>query len=101
MTSNTLFAVETNGKSIFNIGAEPGSMAIINPNEKVKSGDMALVELFKSQVLCCVDFKPNGSVRLHSLNKKRQGLIADKKDPFRILGKVIKIDTGIEPKRAF
>jgi SOS-response transcriptional repressor LexA len=101
MASNTLFAVETNGKSVFDIGVEPGSKAIINPGKKVKSGDMALVELFGTHVVCFVDFKPNGSVRLRSLDKKRQGLIADKKDPFRILGKVIKIDTGMEPKRAF
>jgi len=101
MASNTLFAVDVTGNSVFDLGVEPGSKAIVNPNEKVKSGDMALVELFGTHVVCFVDFKPDGSTRLHSLDKKKQGLITDKEDPFNIVGKVVNVYAGMKPHRAF
>jgi len=100
------FGITTEGNSMEGAGITEGSIAIINPAEEVRSGDMALVCLDDNWFIKWVIYKPNGEIELRSANSNYQPITVDKEyasDPswFRIIGKVVWIDKGCAPSRAF
>ena len=100
------FGITTEGNSMEGAGITEGSIAIINPAEEVRSGDMALVCLDDNWFIKWVIYKPNGEIELRSANSNYQPISVDKEyasDPswFRIIGKVVWIDKGCAPSRAF
>lgn len=100
------FGITTEGNSMEGAGLEEGSIAIINPAEEVRSGDMALVCLDDNWFIKWVVYKPNGEIELRPANSNYQPITVEKEfvtDPswFRIIGKVVWIDKGCAPSRAF
>jgi phage repressor protein C with HTH and peptisase S24 domain len=100
------FGITTEGNSMEGAGITEGSIAIINPAEEVRSGDVALVCLDDNWFIKWVIYKPNGEIELRSANSNYQPITVDKEyasDPswFRIIGKVVWIDKGCAPSRAF
>ena len=100
------FGITTEGNSMEGAGITEGSIAIINPAEEVRSGDMALVCLDDNWFIKWVIYKPNGEIELRPANSNYQPITVDKEfvtDPswFRIIGKVVKIITENVPRKAF
>ena len=100
------FGITTEGNSMEGAGITEGSIAIINPAEEVRSGDMALVCLDDNWFIKWVIYKPNGEIELRPANSNYQPITVEKEfvtDPswFRIIGKVVKIITENVPRKAF
>lgn len=100
------FAIKTEGDSMEGAGVLEGSIAIINPAEEVRSGEIALVCVDDSWLIKWVVYKPNGDIELCPANPNYQTIIVDKEyatDPswFRIIGKVVKTITENKLRNAF
>lgn len=100
------FAIRTDGDSMLGAGLKEGSIAIINPAEEIFNGDAALVCFGDNWFIKWVIYNPDGSVELRPSNNDYKSITIEKEyatDPswFRIIGKVVWIDKGCAPSRAF
>lgn len=96
MASNNIFFKPLSDNNAKNIGVPLYSWAIVNPDEKVQDGDIALVEIDDTRLVAYVDFMPNRTTCIrYKDDKKGHGLIAKEGDPFNIVGKIINFRGGI------
>lgn len=103
---NKPFGITTEDNTMEGAGITEGSIAIINPAEEVRSGEMGLVCVDDNWFIKWVIYKPNGDVELRPANSNYQPITVDKEfanNPvwFRIIGKVVKTITENIPRKAF
>lgn len=100
------FGIRTEGDSMIGAGMKEGSIAIINPAEEIFNGDAALVFFGDNCFIKWVIYNPDCSVELRPSNNDYKSITIDKEyatDPswFRVVGKVVWVDKGNVPGRAF
>ena len=95
VNNNAFFYPLSDGNAA-GIGVPLYSWGMVDSDEKVQDGDIALVELDGTSLVVYVDFMPNRTMCIRYKDDKRgHGLIAKEGDPLNIVGKVVGFCRGV------